>query len=103
MKTIATTLMLSLALACGAAQAKTLAEIHGSMWPAEGGWVNKATCQGCHGSYADLAKKTEKLKPNPHASHLGEVDCQACHKGSTEPKAPQLMCNDCHKFKIEAR
>ena len=68
---------------------KTLAEIHAGSWPDASGWVKKDTCMGCHGTYADLAKKTEKLAPNPHYSQLGSVNCQDCHKSNTA--APELM------------
>ena len=80
---------------------KTLAEIHAGSWPDASGWVKKDTCMGCHGPYADLAKKTEKLEPNPHFSHLGSVNCQECHKG--DKAEPELMCNSCHKFTLREK
>lgn len=63
-----------------------------------------AACQSCHGSYAELAKKTaEKQKadrnpePNPHTSgHYGEtLNCTACHK---EHQPAEVYCNNCHEF-----
>ncbi len=57
--------------------------------------VKAEKCLACHGSYEKVAEKTKALKPNPHASHLGEVRCSDCHKGHAKPV---LMCNDCHKF-----
>ena len=56
-------------------------------------------CISCHGSYADLAKKTAKLEePNPHKSHhYGEgISCTACH---AEHKPSTVYCNQCHDFK----
>ena len=67
---------------------------HKNGMPAPGARVTKDTCKGCHNP-ADLAKKTEKLDPNPHYNHLGDVSCVECHKGH-QPST--LMCNDCHKF-----
>lgn len=84
-----------------AAGNKTLAERHGDVWPEASGWAKKDTCLGCHGSYEALAKKTAKLEPNPHRSHLGAVNCQDCHKG--DRAEPQLMCNDCHNFTLRQK
>lgn len=61
------------------------------------------TCMGCHGSYAELAKKTENLgEPNPHASHhYGEgLSCTACHK---EHQPAKVYCNECHEFKYNLK
>lgn len=57
------------------------------------------TCEGCHGSYASLAKKTAGgSEPNPHYSaHYGEsLSCSACHR---QHEKPQSYCNNCHDFK----
>ena len=57
------------------------------------------TCEGCHGSYKDLAKKTAGgSEPNPHYSaHYGtSLSCSACHKQHSEPKS---YCNNCHAFR----
>ena len=44
--------------------------------------INKQ-CVMCHEPNA-LVKKTEKPhQPNPHKSHLGDVQCTACHSGHT--------------------
>lgn len=64
---------------------------------------NDETCQGCHGSYADLAKQTAKLpEPNPHASHhYGEgIACTACHK---EHEPSKVYCNECHEFSYKIK
>ena len=69
---------LSLSMSAGAAD-KTLAEIHGSAWPKSvNGYVVKEQCKACHGDYSKLAKMTENLDPNPHHSHLGDVNCTDC-------------------------
>ena len=44
--------------------------------------------------------RTAKMEPNPHRSHLGDVNCVECHSGHGEPC---LMCNDCHQFKIQPK
>lgn len=80
---------------------KTLAEIHGKSWPVSDGFAVKNQCMACHGDYAKLGAMTANLDPNPHASHLGEVNCTECHR-STAAK-PELMCNTCHKFTIRTK
>ena len=59
------------------------------------GEPTQAQCLQCHGDYAALAEKTKTLTPNPHANHMGHVQCNACHAWKT---APKLMFNDCHNF-----
>ena len=54
-------------------------------------------CLGCHGSYSDIAAKTAADQPNPHASHVGNVPCEACHHVH---KASELMCSQCHAFQM---
>ena len=92
------TFILGVTLAAGAMAAdKTLGERHGGMWPASpDGTVTKYQCLKCHVSQEDLAKKTSALEPNPHWSHLGNVNCEECHKANKAK--PELMCNTCHKF-----
>ncbi|BCG49155.1 Periplasmic fumarate reductase, FccA [Citrifermentans bremense] len=58
--------------------------------------LNK-NCKGCHGGFKDLAAKT-KGHINPHASHLGDTNCTACHKGHVASKA---YCNYCHSFAMK--
>lgn len=59
-------------------------------------------CLACHaqGDYAKLAEKTQALTPNPHRSHMGDLECQSCHawKGDLH-----LLCNDCHHFTYEKK
>ena len=52
-------------------------------------------CLGCHGDYGKVAAKTDKLDPNPHDSHLGEIDCGKCHHAH---KASVNICNPCHQL-----
>jgi hypothetical protein len=56
---------------------------------------NMEVCLKCHGSYADMALVTKDTEPNPHDSHLGEVDCTLCHK-IHEPSMD--LCEQCHAF-----
>lgn len=68
---------------------------HGSEKVAAGATVGRATCQSCHGPYEKLAKRTEKMKLNPHVDyHLGELDCNVCHHGH---RADENYCGRCHK------
>ncbi len=81
------------------AQEKTLGEIHGSSWPqSQNGYVTKYQCMSCHGTYAQMAEKTANLEPNPHRSHLGQVNCEECHVPTAAK--PQVMCMQCHQFDI---
>lgn len=52
-------------------------------------------CLACHGSYAELAKTTAKIEPNPHQSHLGDLRCTYCHASHGESR---IYCNECHQF-----
>jgi hypothetical protein len=75
-------------------------QCHKTAQPAEGAKVKNEACFECHENYESLAKKTEKLDPNPHKTHLGNVRCSDCHKGHSESV---LMCNDCHKFDLKVK
>lgn len=57
--------------------------------------VPMVVCLGCHGDYQKMAAKTRHLDPNPHNSHLGEIDCGKCHHAH---KASVLACNECHQL-----
>lgn len=59
--------------------------------------VAMAACTGCHGSYAELAAMTP-WEPNPHHSHMGEVECSACHNIH---KASESFCDQCHSFGMQ--
>ncbi len=99
----AVTLALGAALSVSvAAQEKKLSEIHGAAWPKSvNGYVTKQQCMQCHGSYEQLGEKTANLEPNPHKSHMGEVNCEDCHK--VDKAKPELMCDQCHQFTIKAK
>ena len=53
----------------------------------------KEACLQCHRSYESLAERTSGLEPNPHDSHLGELDCSICHKAH---RASEVYCTQCH-------
>jgi fumarate reductase flavoprotein subunit len=60
--------------------------------------VPMAVCLGCHGDYPKVAEKTKKLDPNPHDSHLGEIECGQCHHAH---KASVLVCAGCHEMDMK--
>lgn len=60
----------------------------------------KETCLTCHQSYEAVAKRTEKLTPNPHFSHRGQRECVACHSMHAKP---HFECNDCHTFSLKMK
>lgn len=55
-------------------------------------------CISCHGTLADMAQATDTGEINPHKSHLGKINCTACH-GGHEPSA--VYCNYCHSFDVK--
>lgn len=61
-----------------------------------------AACTGCHGDLAAVAEKhpAPKGEPNPHASHLGKIQCTACHHGHEKSEAYCLGCHDFPSLKI---
>ena len=73
----------------------TCVNCHGVKTPQEGATVDNAVCEKCHGSQADIAKRTvPKIKEqNPHASHQGALACSKCHAGHGTPKS---YCLECH-------
>jgi hypothetical protein len=62
------------------------------------GQVPMAVCLGCHGDYLKVAAKTNKIDPNPHDSHLGEIDCEKCHHSH---KSSVNVCNSCHQMDMK--
>ncbi|MBJ6749237.1 flavocytochrome c [Geomonas sp. Red421] len=58
--------------------------------------VNK-NCVGCHGTLAEMGKKSQE-EVNPHKSHLGDINCTACHHGHT---ASWAYCLSCHPFDMK--
>jgi hypothetical protein len=79
-----------------AARGLTCEVCHGSAKPS--GPPPMSVCVGCHGSYAQLAEQTGNLVPNPHKSHMGELECGLCHK---EHRPSILFCNTCHVFEMK--
>jgi fumarate reductase flavoprotein subunit len=57
--------------------------------------VPMSVCTECHGNYAKIALKTQDFAPNPHESHLGEVECTVCHHAH---KPSEDGCRSCHDF-----
>lgn len=55
--------------------------------------VRQEVCLRCHGDYKLMGERTADVFPNPHASHLGEVDCRLCHKMHKESLN---YCDECH-------
>jgi len=60
--------------------------------------VPTAVCTGCHGDYEAIAKRSEKVEPNPHDSHEGKLDCGVCHHSHRES---ELYCSRCHAFGLK--
>lgn len=56
------------------------------------------SCVSCHGDLTEMSKITNKTEINPHESHLGKINCTACH-GGHEPSA--IYCNNCHSFELQ--
>ncbi len=54
-------------------------------------------CTTCHGSLEKIAAKN-KAHINPHKSHLGEINCTACHHAHTSSRA---YCANCHSFPMK--
>jgi hypothetical protein len=70
-------------------------DCHETATVAAGAKVGMPKCLTCHESYEKLAKRTEKMKLNPHIDyHLGVLDCNVCHHGHS---ADQNHCESCHK------
>ena len=83
----ASKLHLSKGLTCGSC--------HKESAPQEGSTVDNDRCLSCHGSYEELAKKTQKAEKsdNPHSSHQGKLECSRCHAGHSKTKS---YCLECH-------
>lgn len=79
------------------------ASCHGKGTPVKGDTVENGTCNTCHGGYPALAARSKLpakfANRNPHASHLGDIDCVVCHKAHNV-SAP--YCLGCHaKFDMK--
>ncbi|HAL85512.1 MAG TPA: flavocytochrome c [Deferribacteraceae bacterium] len=53
-----------------------------------------SSCVSCHGGMEEMAKLSHE-EINPHASHLGDINCTTCHKGHEKS---QPYCLKCHSF-----
>lgn len=60
--------------------------------------VPQDMCLKCHGPYDKIAKRTDKVTPNPHASHMGALDCNLCHHAH---KPSVNNCAACHDFEFK--
>jgi hypothetical protein len=76
-----------------AAKKISCADCHATFFPE--GRAPQDRCLGCHKSYESVAELTKDRKPNPHASHLGDIRCTICHKAHEKPA---LYCDQCHQF-----
>lgn len=56
--------------------------------------INKQ-CAICHGSLEQMGTKTSSQTTNPHKSHIGQMQCTACHSGHVPSVA---YCTNCHDF-----
>ena len=52
------------------------------------------SCVGCHGDLEAVGAKA-KGHINPHKSHLGQINCTACHSGHSRSQA---YCLKCHTY-----
>lgn len=57
--------------------------------------VENQRCVACHGDLDKVAQKSKDLDVNPHHSHLGDINCTACHSGHTPSVS---YCQNCHVF-----
>ncbi|MHA1559768.1 MAG: cytochrome c3 family protein, partial [Alphaproteobacteria bacterium] len=64
----------------------------GAQLPAD---LSAAVCLDCHGTFAEVAGRTDATFPNPHESHLGDLDCNSCHRAHAQPMD---YCEQCHSF-----
>jgi len=63
--------------------------------------VPATNCLKCHPKDAIVNKYTELKERNPHQNHLGDVDCNICHKGHAESS---VYCEQCHQnFKLHIK
>jgi fumarate reductase flavoprotein subunit len=63
--------------------------------------VPRANCLKCHPETLIVSKYADLKDRNPHKNHLGEVDCNICHRGHDESL---VYCDQCHKnFKLNIK
>lgn len=56
--------------------------------------VHQEKCLECHGSYEQVAVRTKDMNPNPHDSHIPDLDCTKCHHSH---KPGEIYCLKCHQ------
>ena len=61
--------------------------------------VSMKRCLACHESYAKVAERTKSLVPNPHDSHLTDLECSKCHLGHSSQENYCLTCHEEMEFK----
>jgi nitrate/TMAO reductase-like tetraheme cytochrome c subunit len=64
-------------------------------YPQELASINFQTkaCLNCHGTYEQLAQRTQRLVRNPHDSHEGMLECRTCHRVHSDSV---YFCGTCH-------
>ncbi len=63
--------------------------------------VPAENCLKCHPKDLIVSKFSSLGDRNPHKNHLGDVDCDICHKGHS---ASVVYCEQCHKnFKLNIK
>ena len=71
---------------------------HGkNLVPDDNETVLNRQCISCHGTLTQLAAKS-RAAVNAHQSHLGEINCTACHNGHGPSRA---YCLNCHSFDMK--
>jgi len=60
--------------------------------------LSKGKCLSCHGSYEQLGLQTAAVDPNPHKTHLGEIDCLYCHH---QHRSSANYCAQCHEWPLD--
>lgn len=55
-----------------------------------------ASCTSCHGPMEQIPVSTQG--PNPHKSHLGDIQCTTCHRAHESSRAYCLECHDFPQF-----
>ena len=66
--------------------------------------VPTVVCYECHENQNKLSERTQKIKPNPHRSHvdvlMGDLKCELCHHVH---KSSEDYCAKCHDFGYNIR
>ncbi|WP_156904788.1 flavocytochrome c [Ferrimonas senticii] len=113
--TLSAAVVLGLSLTAPAVASQTLAQFHGEMGGCEtchageklkdikAGLTDSQThenkmCVECHGGYEELKSTKPNTHIDPHSSHLGDINCTACHAAHDKP---EMTCNRCHNFDFE--